>query len=106
MSGLLKKVSDVGFKASKIIDWDGMAKMIVKDEAKKCSPHFVVLLKKLIPLFKPNSVRWYPFINDVCVVCGLKGACLVVGLCSVLVVAMAMGFGGGGFVVEILNVTC
>ncbi|GKC24417.1 ATP synthase subunit d, mitochondrial [Tanacetum coccineum] len=35
MSGVMKKVSDVAFKASKTIDWDGMAKMIVTDEAKK-----------------------------------------------------------------------
>lgn len=35
MSGVVKKVSDVAFKASKTIDWEGMAKMIVTDEAKK-----------------------------------------------------------------------
>ncbi|KAI3706757.1 hypothetical protein L6452_24708 [Arctium lappa] len=35
MSGVGKKVADVAFKASKTIDWDGMAKMIVSDEARK-----------------------------------------------------------------------
>ncbi|KAI3706758.1 hypothetical protein L6452_24709 [Arctium lappa] len=35
MSGVGKKVVDVAFKASKTIDWDGMAKMIVSDEARK-----------------------------------------------------------------------
>nr|GEU29734.1 ATP synthase subunit d, mitochondrial [Tanacetum cinerariifolium] len=35
MIGVMKKVSDVAFKASKTIDWEGMAKMIVTDEAKK-----------------------------------------------------------------------
>lgn len=35
MSGVGKKVADVAFKASKSIDWDGMAKMIVTDEARK-----------------------------------------------------------------------
>lgn len=35
MSGVGKKVVDVAFKASKTIDWDGMAKMIVTDEARK-----------------------------------------------------------------------
>ncbi|PWA94683.1 ATP synthase D chain [Artemisia annua] len=35
MSGAGKKVADVAFKASKSIDWEGMAKMIVTDEAKK-----------------------------------------------------------------------
>lgn len=33
MSG--KKVADVAFKASKSIDWDGMAKMLVSDEARR-----------------------------------------------------------------------
>lgn len=35
MSGVGKKVADVAFKASKSIDWDGMAKMLVSDEARK-----------------------------------------------------------------------
>lgn len=35
MSGAGKKVSDVPFKASRSIDWDGMAKMLVSDEARK-----------------------------------------------------------------------
>ncbi|KAI7725710.1 hypothetical protein M8C21_018155 [Ambrosia artemisiifolia] len=35
MSGVGKKVTDVAFKASKSIDWDGMAKMIVSEEARK-----------------------------------------------------------------------
>lgn len=35
MSGAGKKVSDVAFKASRSIDWDGMAKMLVSDEARK-----------------------------------------------------------------------
>lgn len=30
-----KKVADVVFKAGKTIDWDGMAKMLVSDEARK-----------------------------------------------------------------------
>lgn len=33
MSGVGKKVVDVAFKAPKVIDWDGMAKMIVSNEA-------------------------------------------------------------------------
>lgn len=35
MSGAGKKVVDVAFKASKNIDWDGMAKLIVSEEARK-----------------------------------------------------------------------
>lgn len=35
MSGTIKKVTDVAFKASKNIDWDGMAKLLVSDEARK-----------------------------------------------------------------------
>ncbi|KAF2318580.1 hypothetical protein GH714_009093 [Hevea brasiliensis] len=35
MSGTIKKVTDVAFKASKTIDWEGMAKLIVSDEARK-----------------------------------------------------------------------
>ncbi|KAL6967325.1 hypothetical protein U1Q18_033133, partial [Sarracenia purpurea var. burkii] len=35
MSGTGKKVVDVAFKAGKSIDWDGMAKLIVSEEARK-----------------------------------------------------------------------
>ncbi|KAG6758460.1 ATP synthase subunit d [Populus alba x Populus x berolinensis] len=35
MSGPSKKVVDVAFKASKTVDWDGMAKLLVSDEARK-----------------------------------------------------------------------
>ena len=35
MGGTTKKVVDVAFKASRNIDWDGMAKLIVSDEARK-----------------------------------------------------------------------
>ncbi|KAL1104896.1 hypothetical protein V6Z11_D04G097200 [Gossypium hirsutum] len=35
MSGPGKKVVDVAFKASKNIDWEGMAKLLVSDEARK-----------------------------------------------------------------------
>ncbi|KAK2983932.1 hypothetical protein RJ640_012409 [Escallonia rubra] len=35
MSGAGKKVADVAFKASKSIDWNGMAKMIVSEEASR-----------------------------------------------------------------------
>ncbi|KAK4754573.1 hypothetical protein SAY87_002677 [Trapa incisa] len=35
MSGSVKKAADVAFKASKTIDWEGMAKLIVSDEARK-----------------------------------------------------------------------
>jgi len=35
MSGTVKKVADVAFKAGKTIDWEGMAKLIVSDEARK-----------------------------------------------------------------------
>ncbi|MFQ6649520.1 hypothetical protein Gotur_023295, partial [Gossypium turneri] len=35
MSGPGKKVVDVTFKASKNIDWEGMAKLLVSDEARK-----------------------------------------------------------------------
>ncbi|XP_011027001.1 PREDICTED: ATP synthase subunit d, mitochondrial-like [Populus euphratica] len=35
MSGPSKKVVDVAFKASKAVDWDGMAKLLVSDEARK-----------------------------------------------------------------------
>lgn len=34
MSGV-KKVTDVAAKAGKAIDWDGLAKMLVSDEARK-----------------------------------------------------------------------
>ncbi|WCJ41083.1 ATP synthase D chain mitochondrial [Euphorbia peplus] len=33
--GAVKKVTDVAFKASKNIDWEGMAKLLVTDEARK-----------------------------------------------------------------------
>ncbi|VFQ87703.1 unnamed protein product [Cuscuta campestris] len=35
MSGAAKKASDVAFKAGKTIDWEGMAKLLVSDEARK-----------------------------------------------------------------------
>uniref|UniRef100_A0A5B7A7R9 Uncharacterized protein n=1 Tax=Davidia involucrata TaxID=16924 RepID=A0A5B7A7R9_DAVIN len=35
MSGTGKKIVDVSLKASKSIDWDGMAKMLVSAEARK-----------------------------------------------------------------------
>ncbi|XP_057473023.1 ATP synthase subunit d, mitochondrial-like [Actinidia eriantha] len=35
MSGARKKVVDVAFKAGKCIDWDGMAKLMVSEEARK-----------------------------------------------------------------------
>ncbi|KAL4342498.1 hypothetical protein GQ457_08G011160 [Hibiscus cannabinus] len=35
MSGAGKKVADVAFKASKDIDWEGMAKLLVSDAARK-----------------------------------------------------------------------
>jgi F-type H+-transporting ATPase subunit d len=35
MSGAGKKVVDVAFKAGKSIDWDGMAKLLVSEEARK-----------------------------------------------------------------------
>ncbi|KAJ8551841.1 hypothetical protein K7X08_028284 [Anisodus acutangulus] len=35
MSGTVKKIADVTFKAGRTIDWDGMAKLLVTDEAKK-----------------------------------------------------------------------
>ncbi|KAJ0103429.1 hypothetical protein Patl1_06164 [Pistacia atlantica] len=35
MSGAGKKIVDVAFKAGRTIDWDGMAKMLVTDEARK-----------------------------------------------------------------------
>ncbi|XP_022890778.1 ATP synthase subunit d, mitochondrial-like [Olea europaea var. sylvestris] len=35
MSGVGKKIVDVAFKAGKTIDWEGMAKLLVSDEARK-----------------------------------------------------------------------
>ncbi|KQK16442.1 ATP synthase subunit d, mitochondrial [Brachypodium distachyon] len=35
MSGTVKKVADAASKAGKAIDWDGMAKMLVSEEARK-----------------------------------------------------------------------
>lgn len=35
MSGAGKKAVDVAFKAGKSIDWDGMAKLLVSEEARK-----------------------------------------------------------------------
>ncbi|KAL3334194.1 hypothetical protein AABB24_030777 [Solanum stoloniferum] len=35
MSGSLKKIADVTFKAGRTIDWEGMAKLLVTDEARK-----------------------------------------------------------------------
>ncbi|KAG6415425.1 hypothetical protein SASPL_122836 [Salvia splendens] len=35
MSGAGKKVADVAFKAGKAIDWDGMAKLLVSEEARR-----------------------------------------------------------------------
>lgn len=35
MSGVVKKVTDATFKVSKNIDWEGMAKCLVSDEARK-----------------------------------------------------------------------
>ncbi|CAI9774631.1 unnamed protein product [Fraxinus pennsylvanica] len=35
MSGAGKKIADVAFKAGKTIDWEGMAKLLVSDEARK-----------------------------------------------------------------------
>ncbi|XP_028782063.1 ATP synthase subunit d, mitochondrial [Neltuma alba] len=35
MSGTVKKVADVAFKAGRTIDWDGMAALLVSDEARR-----------------------------------------------------------------------
>lgn len=35
MSGSVKKIADVTFKAGRTIDWEGMAKLLVTDEARK-----------------------------------------------------------------------
>nr|XP_016461413.1 PREDICTED: ATP synthase subunit d, mitochondrial-like [Nicotiana tabacum] len=35
MSGVGKKIADVTFKAGRTIDWEGMAKLLVTDEARK-----------------------------------------------------------------------
>uniref|UniRef100_A0A3Q7GR76 ATP synthase subunit d, mitochondrial n=1 Tax=Solanum lycopersicum TaxID=4081 RepID=A0A3Q7GR76_SOLLC len=35
MSGSVKKIADVTFKAGKTIDWEGMANLLVSDEARK-----------------------------------------------------------------------
>ncbi|XP_019194900.1 PREDICTED: ATP synthase subunit d, mitochondrial [Ipomoea nil] len=35
MSGAGKKIADVAFKAGRTIDWEGMAKLLVSDEARK-----------------------------------------------------------------------
>ncbi|KAJ8563695.1 hypothetical protein K7X08_032147 [Anisodus acutangulus] len=35
MSGTVKKIADVTFKAGRTIDWEGMAKLLVTDEARK-----------------------------------------------------------------------
>lgn len=35
MSGAGKKVADVALKASRTIDWEGMARLLVTDEARK-----------------------------------------------------------------------
>ncbi|KAK3126932.1 hypothetical protein QOZ80_7AG0565410 [Eleusine coracana subsp. coracana] len=35
MSGTVKKVADAAVKAGRTIDWDGMAKMLVSEEARK-----------------------------------------------------------------------
>lgn len=35
MSGAGKKIADVAFKASRTIDWDGMTKVLVTDEARR-----------------------------------------------------------------------
>ncbi|XP_022865320.1 ATP synthase subunit d, mitochondrial [Olea europaea var. sylvestris] len=35
MSGAGKKVADVAFKAGRTIDWEGMAKLLVSDDARK-----------------------------------------------------------------------
>ncbi|XP_055829171.1 ATP synthase subunit d, mitochondrial [Solanum dulcamara] len=35
MSGSAKKIADVTFKAGRTIDWEGMAKLLVTDEARK-----------------------------------------------------------------------
>lgn len=35
MSGAGRKIADVAFKAGRTIDWEGMAKMLVSDEARK-----------------------------------------------------------------------
>ncbi|CAN4119923.1 unnamed protein product [Withania somnifera] len=35
MSGTVKKIADVTFKAGKTIDWEGMARLLVTDEARK-----------------------------------------------------------------------
>jgi len=35
MSGTVKKVTDVAFKVGRNIDWDGMAKLLVSDEARR-----------------------------------------------------------------------
>ncbi|CAH9107405.1 unnamed protein product, partial [Cuscuta epithymum] len=35
MNGAVKKIADVSFKAGRTIDWEGMARLLVSDEARK-----------------------------------------------------------------------
>ncbi|KAG8645231.1 hypothetical protein MANES_10G043000v8 [Manihot esculenta] len=53
MSGTIKKVTDVAFKASKTIDWEGMAKLLVSDEARK---EFATLRRAFDE--EPEPVDW------------------------------------------------
>ncbi|KAG4136700.1 hypothetical protein ERO13_D07G023601v2 [Gossypium hirsutum] len=53
-----KKVVDVAFKASKNIDWEGMAKLLVSDEARKEFAALRVEIPKFVdtvtPQYKPK----------------------------------------------------
>ncbi|KAG4165264.1 hypothetical protein ERO13_A13G068200v2 [Gossypium hirsutum] len=53
-----KKVVDVAFKASKNIDWEGMAKILVSDEARKEFATLRVEIPKFVdtvtPQYKPK----------------------------------------------------
>ncbi|KAF7826796.1 ATP synthase subunit d, mitochondrial [Senna tora] len=51
MSGTVKKVTDIAFKAGKNIDLEGMAKLLVFDEPHK---RFITLSTTLIKLSRPK----------------------------------------------------
>ncbi|KAM0016957.1 putative ATP synthase, F0 complex, subunit D [Helianthus anomalus] len=59
-----KKVVDVAFKASKSIDWDGMAKMIVSDEARKEFSSFRRAFEEVNSTLKTKFSQVYLYVSE------------------------------------------
>ncbi|GFZ13174.1 ATP synthase D chain [Actinidia rufa] len=71
MSGAGKKVVDVAFKAGKCIDWDGMAKLMVSEEARKEFATLRRAFDEVNTALQTNSTDWTIVCNPFETITGL-----------------------------------